>query len=202
MLCPVSVFATDVSGGETCDTDVLNTDTGPVNLRAEFEPETINLRWYNGNTRLTVPNTSNTCIYDTAISLPANPTKPGYKFKGWKIINILTILDYTENAIWDANHTRWKNNNGYTMQSVYGIENSDDLNNGEWAVTFSYGTVKGKTLCSISSGTVGQPGMPNISSNGKYCWCSATEYQANASSVWQNVLSSTWGNIYSYDDAG
>ena len=86
MLCPMSVFATDVSGGEMCDTDVLNTDTGPVNLRAEFEPETINLKWYNGDTHLTVPNASNTCTYDDAISLPTNPTKPGYKFNGWKAI--------------------------------------------------------------------------------------------------------------------
>ena len=65
---------------------MLNTDTGPVNLRAEFEPETINLKWYNGNNQITVPNASNSCTYDTAISLPTDPVKPGYKFKGWNVI--------------------------------------------------------------------------------------------------------------------
>ena len=100
MAVPLQTFATDVTGGETCDTNVLNTDTGPVNLRAEFEPENINLHWYNGDNQITVPTASNSCTYDTPISLPANPVKPGYKFKGWKIINAVptgyTGLKYIE----------------------------------------------------------------------------------------------------------
>ena len=70
----------------TCDTDTLETSTGPVQLRADFTPEVINLKWYNGDTRVNVATASNSCTYDTAISLPTNPTKPGYKFKGWNII--------------------------------------------------------------------------------------------------------------------
>ena len=97
MIISLPSFATDVSGGETCDTDVLNTDTGPVNLRAEFEPETINLKWYNGNNQITVPTASNSCTYDTPISLPANPTKPGYKFKGWNIIPG-TLVEYIQST--------------------------------------------------------------------------------------------------------
>ncbi len=91
MIISLPSFATDVTGGETCDTDVLNTDTGPVNLRAEFEPEVINLKWYNGNNQITVPTASNSCTYDTPISLPANPVKPGYKFKGWKVFTGIPI---------------------------------------------------------------------------------------------------------------
>ena len=87
MIFSVPVFATGigatngVANPATCDTNVLGTDVGPANLRANFDPEVINLRWYNGNNKINVPTASNNCTYDTPISLPANPTKPGYKFK-------------------------------------------------------------------------------------------------------------------------
>ena len=85
----VPSFATNVDSGEdaTCDEDTLESPTGPVRLRAEYQPETINLNWYDeNNNRITVPTNSNTCTYDTSISLPPNPTKTGYKFKGWKVM--------------------------------------------------------------------------------------------------------------------
>ena len=172
-------FATDVTGGETCDTDVLNTDTGPVNLRAEFEPETIDLYWYNDNNPITVPTVSNSCTYDTPINLPPNPVKPGYKFRGWKVFNILTTLDTSINILhWDSDGLRWKPiiPNGYTMSDVFGSENSNDLENGEWTVTFEYGTVSGKSLCSTTTGTGHEPGSPNNSETGRYCWCIATKF--------------------------
>ena len=95
-------FATGISAtngaadAATCDTGTLGTDTGPANLRANFTAENINLRWYNGNTRVNVPTASNSCTYDTPISLPANPTKPGYKFKGWKVITDYTPIEYIQ----------------------------------------------------------------------------------------------------------
>ena len=98
MIVSIPSFATDVSGGETCDTDVLNTDTGPVNLRAEFEPENINLHWYNDGNKINVSTTSKSCTYDTPISLPANPVKPGYKFKGWKVFTNYTPIQYIEST--------------------------------------------------------------------------------------------------------
>ncbi len=98
MVVPLQTFATDVTGGETCDTNVLNTDTGPVNLRAEFEPENINLHWYNGDNQITVPTASNSCTYDTPISLPTDPVKPGYKFKGWKILTKYIPIQYIEST--------------------------------------------------------------------------------------------------------
>ena len=99
----VPVFATGITATDgaadpaTCDTNVLGTDTGSVNLRAEFTPENINLKWYNDNTLINVANASNSCTYDTPISLPANPTKPGYTFKGWKAIPG-TRIEYIEST--------------------------------------------------------------------------------------------------------
>ena len=96
----VPSFATNVDSGEdaTCDEDTLESPTGPVRLRAEFTPEVINLKWYdeNGN-RVSVPTASNSCTYDTSISLPPNPTKTGYKFKGWKVVADYTPVEYLEN---------------------------------------------------------------------------------------------------------
>ena len=97
----VPSFATNVDNGEdaTCDEDTLESPTGPVRLRAEFTPEIINLKWYDeNNNRINVASASNTCTYDTAISLPTNPTKTGYKFKGWKIVQDYDFSTLTFNA--------------------------------------------------------------------------------------------------------
>ena len=64
----------------------MGTATGPANLEADWTANTINLEWYNEDTKLTVPTTSNTCTYDGGITLPStNPTKTGYTFRGWQV---------------------------------------------------------------------------------------------------------------------
>ena len=101
----------------------------------------------------------------------------------------------------NAQNFRWKplnGDDGYTMESEYNEENSSDLNNGEWAVTFDYGTIKGVSTCSNRKGegwndsdefvdTVGgnmisgdalQPGQYG-GTDAKYCWCKATSYTPN-----------------------
>ena len=156
MIISIPSFATDVTGGETCDTDVLNTDTGPVNLRAEFEPETINLKWYNGNNQITVPTASNSCTYDTPINLPTDPVKPGYKFKGWRVVSPFdfSTLDYT-----------------FRSTGTYNEQNKT------WYASLSGGNITGIALCSNTSGTNSVPGTPNESvSNGEYCWCKIIGY--------------------------
>lgn len=49
---------------------------------------TINLHWYeeNGTTQLTnVPIENQTCTYGDNITLPTEPTRPGYTFLGWEV---------------------------------------------------------------------------------------------------------------------
>lgn len=57
--------------------------TKGVTCTAVFNANTINVNWHpeNGN-----PSTSNTCTYDGSITLPAQPEKTGYTFKGWKVV--------------------------------------------------------------------------------------------------------------------
>jgi len=56
----------------------------PHKLNAVFTPNNISLTWKNEN-GTTI--TTNTCTYGQPISLPANPTKTGYVFTGWSVVN-------------------------------------------------------------------------------------------------------------------
>ena len=55
----------------------------PQKIFAVYEPNTITVNWDDGTNT-----TQNTCIYGGAITLPPTPTRPGYKFGGWRIKNI------------------------------------------------------------------------------------------------------------------
>jgi len=107
-------FATGVSGDSaTCDSGTLSTDTGPTNLRANYESNTLNLKWHDENG---TPITSNTCTYGGTITMPTAPTKRGYTFKGWKVITH-TPIEYIENDV---------TNNPYIDTGVEG--NNDNYN--------------------------------------------------------------------------
>ncbi len=202
MIISLPSFATDVSGGEICDTDVLNTDTGPVNLRAEFEPEVINLKWYNGDNQITVPTTSNSCTYDTPINLPTDPVKPGYKFKGWRVLFDLSTLDASIGGK-SYGYVR-ADSSGTSNLAVYGLTTSDL---GKWGVTFRYGKVIGESICSSTGGEYAQSGTPDESGTGdiKYCWCKATGYvsgDTNSSTLTGNVQPVSSASWVFYKDIG
>mgnify|MGYP003445382004 CR=1 FL=1 len=138
------------------------------------------------------------------------PQKTGYTFKGWRVKQCsLSGLDTSIDASYDATHVRWKpidpTKIGYTMKKAFGTENSSDLNNGEWAVTFSYGTVKGMAKCSAKSGnnngttwsapssnwSATESELTSASGEASYCWCHATNYTPNGGNQC-NVASPSW----------
>ena len=187
LLIATQSFATDLTGSSaSCDSGVLGTEEGGVALRATFEPESIELRWYDNDKNLiSVSNEQSSCTYGAGINVPTAPQRTGYKFNGWKVINIFSTLDTSINTTWDATHTRWKpinGSDGYTMTNYFGTENSSDLSNGKWSDTFSYGTVIGNAMCSTTSGTWATAGTP-ANDGGQYCWCMATGYQPADSDV-------------------
>ena len=82
---------------------------------------------------------------------------------------------------------RWKpaDETGYKMTDFFGSgkDNSSDLANGEWAVSFSYGIVKGQSKC-VNLNNVGQHARDieernpfvaefDENSNGEHCVCKA-----------------------------
>lgn len=88
--------------------------------------------------------------------------------------------DYTIQPDEDGAHIRWKPMDGgvneMTMMDLFGYDNSDDLNPGELAISFDFGTIMGETFCGNNSGnndfdTTGDPG-----SEGQYCWYHITQY--------------------------
>ena len=69
-------------------------------MQANWDANTIDLHWYNGDTEITVPTASQSCTYDGTLTPPATiPTKTGYTFKGWTIRGLpseYTKLQYIE----------------------------------------------------------------------------------------------------------
>ncbi|MFQ6727488.1 MAG: hypothetical protein ACLRFF_04015 [Alphaproteobacteria bacterium] len=191
-----------VTDSSQCDNDVLSTYTGPANLTANWQGNNISVTWYNDDTQYA----SNSCTYGGNLTMPSSiPTKTGYTFKGWRVKPAqcsLSGLDPSIGTSWDATHARWKQiypTDGYTMADAFGTENSSDLNNGEWAVTFSYGTVNGMAKCSNTNGSYATPGTPS-DTDGKYCWCQATNYTPNEGNQC-NVASPSWVFRSAYESA-
>ena len=150
--------------------------------------------------RGTAPTQPDMCEYGDTLTLPPAPTGVvGYKFTGWTLVTCgLNNIDVDIDTPLDATHTRWKPASypaGHTMQVVLGTENSSDLGNGEWAMVFSYGTVKGNAKCSSTSGVYPQPGNPSNTS-GQNCWCQANRYIPSGANMCP-VASPTW--IYHHE---
>ena len=60
-------------------------ETGHGNA-VSCEPNTVNVNWYDGDTQLSVPSASQSCVYSDALTLPTPPAAPnGYHFGGWKV---------------------------------------------------------------------------------------------------------------------
>ena len=183
-----------------CDSDTLDTTSGTANLRADFEANRIDLRWYDNNTMLNVSSTSSDkCTYDTTIDLPTNPTKTGYTFKGWKVrpeydfttlpVNQFGTTGYGKSTETSCLHGTTAD---YTSGStVCVMDGFNDLNIQEWKTVFPWGTIYGMSKCSSTPGTTkGEHGTPNDTYD-KYCWCRATGYIPNGQSTKYSPLKPT-----------
>ena len=84
-----SSFASGITADATnasCDNATLETYSGSSNLQANWQANTINLHWYNGDTILDVQDAADTCNYDGTLTVPSTPpTRTGYTFNGWTL---------------------------------------------------------------------------------------------------------------------
>ena len=167
MACPS--YATTLTGsGNECNEPILNTDTGPAELRAIWGANTINLEWYSDNTLLDVQQSADTCLYDGAIILPStNPTKTGYTFGGWQVRQLFNLATLNANTNGTDYYARgWSDDADYCF--AYGentVSDDDgpevctadaaalsDVSLHQWKTEFSYGTVRGIARCSTTAG--------------------------------------------------
>ena len=84
-----------------CTNNTLETYSGNSNLQADWQPNVINLTWYNENEKLTVQSAAQSCVYDGALTIPSTqPTRTGYTFAGWKVRlpGTYTELEYAQGS--------------------------------------------------------------------------------------------------------
>ena len=86
----------EIANNATCNTTNLgqSNNNSTANVEANWNANTININWYNGDTRIL----QNTCTYDSSITLPTEPTKPGYTFAGWRLRTTCPSGTYSINS--------------------------------------------------------------------------------------------------------
>ena len=145
-----------------CNQAVLNTTEGSAALEAIYTPNTIGTTWYSDGVQMEVDNAATSCTYDTAMTLPTNPTKTGYDFVGWKVHPQCKIPSTDVSNPPNAYAAKRLNGGTYTTSggataATYGLEQP-----GEWGVSWSNGDkVTGVALCSQTSGTWATTGTPD-----------------------------------------
>ena len=98
-------FATGIAtntGNAPCDNATLSKYNGTADIEINWEPNVIGLNWYDGDTKLSVQQSAQSCVYDSTLTVPQQPTKPGYTFNGWKVIHVpggYTELQYIEGGL-------------------------------------------------------------------------------------------------------
>jgi len=210
LLFTIDSFASGISGGAStapCDNDTLSKYTGTANVEINWEPNVINLKWYDGDTEINVANASQTCTYDGMITVPPQPTKLGYTFNGWKIPKYDFSTIPTNASGTNRWAIGWWNNADYcwydtTTGNAQNVNCSSDetyneLQTHEWKVRYEHGDLYGVGGCSTTSGTYATSETPTIGT-GQYCWCKATGYKATNSGVISKP-SSTLSWIFSYN---
>ena len=195
LIFSLPTFATGINGASApCDNATLAKYTGTADIEINWEPNVIGLKWYNGDQQVAGPTS---CVYDSTITVPPQPTKLGYTFNGWKIpkmdfATIPTDVNGTErwSITWvdNANYC-WYDSNVAAAQHVECNSDSTytELEPYKWKVRFSHGDLYGISIRSSTSGTAMQSGTPSTST-GLNCWCKATGYKAANSSIVNNSL--------------
>lgn len=62
---------------------------------------------------------------------------------------------------------------------------------GEWGTSFSYGSIRGTSLCSSATGTQYAVGLPNLTQRGNNCWCRVTGFIPTGGQA-QTISTSSW----------
>ena len=212
-------FSETLGNSPQCDNSTLHTTTGPATLNARWSANTIILNWQPGDdATFTAPvqgNAAYSCEYDGGITLPTAPTRSGYTFGGWRVVQSQQQQScLISNYPGDGDGIGYGYINDSTGQ--YGPDSYNDeqytlTEDNTWATEFSTGVVKGRALCSGLSGdnhdyewggnssdwTATESAILSASGEKQYCWCAGTSFGNQCS-----VSSPSWVFYSGYADAG
>ncbi len=206
LVCIVfSAFADDpvyITDGSKCTNATTGTTGGNISLRTVYQPKSIPITWESNGTTYT----TSTCTYDTQLQMPVAPTRLGYTFDGWTLEEACSLSNLDTSI----------NSSAYACIGIVESEDSPCSYGenpttygltvpGQWAVSFSYGTVFGMAKCSAKNGdnhdsqwggnsadwTSDATTLDSTTGEKKYCWCSATAYTPSAGNQCQ-LSSSSW----------
>ena len=140
MLLSVQSFATGIASNTPtapCDNATLAKYSGTVNAEINWEPNTIGLRWYNGDQQIAG---QASCVYDGTITVPPQPTKPGYTFNGWKVMSAIPE-GYTQLEYIETTGTQY-------IRTPYGInaQNTSDNGNFDFSLDIQFTNVNSRIV--------------------------------------------------------
>ena len=102
-----------------CVYDVLDTYSGSAGLKARWEANNINIRWYSDGELLDVQDAADSCDYGGGLTVPSTPpTKIGYTFSGW---TVRIPGEYTELQYIESTRTQYIDT-GYALQETDSVE--------------------------------------------------------------------------------
>ncbi len=187
-----SAWATgELSAPATCNTTDLGVSSGTLNVDLVWEANRINTSWYTGygdNTQITGANIPTSCNYDSAISLPSAPSRPGYAFAGWTLRVsqcALPTLDSSDTGT-DYGYINGGQPEPYADNALaYGLTQPQT-----WGATFVPGNITGSAMCSAYAGnnhdyawggtssdwTADTATLTGASGSATYCWCRADAF--------------------------
>ena len=187
-----SAWATgELSAPATCNTTDLGVSSGTLNVDLVWEANRINTSWYTGygdNTQITGANIPTSCNYDSAISLPSAPSRPGYAFAGWTLRVpqcALPTLDSSDTGT-DYGYINGASPEPYADNALaYGLTQPQT-----WGATFVPGNITGSAMCSAYIGnnhsyawggtssdwTADTATLTGASGSATYCWCRADAF--------------------------
>ena len=213
-LLPISViaifavaptFADNITASSTCTNGVLGTYTGPANIEANFDPNTINTTWYSNGTAMSGNGVPSSCTYAAPLTPPTPEDRPGYVFGGWKLkrCEVPGTLVSTNGSSRYA--YGWSGGAGFCYINNRGAEdncsdaNFSDMTVYEWKVKWANGdAVIGESVLTNNAGVQGYIGTPDTSTSGGKCWCRAKSYIQNGSELC-NFVSASW--VFYGDDS-
>ena len=224
-------YSENIPSNPTSDNSTLGVYSGSAALEPDWGANEIPLRWYNNNTLMDVTAAESTCEYDSTIDVATAPSRTGYNFSGWTVRPERSFSEL-KTASYTTGQKRWAKGEVYSTHADYCYVaanadsatnvpcNSDsnffELQQYEWKVESTKGTIYGMAYCSGKTGDNHSWAWGGDSSDWKatkeelisatgskqQCWCLATGWIPTGEQTMYSPLASlSWVFAHDYGSA-